>query len=83
MFIMLTRNTLSDMVQHSIWITGNLLTLVLLPFQRPNTNIWILINSQREKLINARRIASVLYEVLKTVTSGAGPQVLPSPPIYI
>ncbi|CAN8259363.1 unnamed protein product [Cochlearia groenlandica] len=31
-------------------------------------------DSQREKLINARRIASVLYEVLKTVTSGAGPQ---------
>jgi callose synthase len=33
-------------------------------------------NSQREKLINARRIASVLYEVLKTVTSGAGPQAI-------
>ncbi|XP_010552165.1 PREDICTED: putative callose synthase 8 [Tarenaya hassleriana] len=33
-------------------------------------------NSQREKLINARRIASVLYEVLKTVTSAAGPQAI-------
>ncbi|RID63686.1 hypothetical protein BRARA_E02670 [Brassica rapa] len=33
-------------------------------------------HSQREKLVNARRIASVLYEVLKTVTSGAGPQAI-------
>ncbi|XP_021902223.1 putative callose synthase 8, partial [Carica papaya] len=33
-------------------------------------------NSHREKLINARRIASVLYEVLKTVTNAAGPQAI-------
>ncbi|KAJ4726559.1 Callose synthase-like protein [Melia azedarach] len=30
----------------------------------------------QEKLINARRIVSVLYEVLKTVTNAAGPQAL-------
>ncbi|KAH7543937.1 hypothetical protein JRO89_XS15G0067100 [Xanthoceras sorbifolium] len=33
-------------------------------------------DSHKEKLINARRIASVLYEVLRTVTSAAGPQAL-------
>ncbi|KAJ8755066.1 hypothetical protein K2173_016646 [Erythroxylum novogranatense] len=33
-------------------------------------------NSHTEKLINARRIATVLFEVLKTVTDAAGPQAL-------
>ncbi|KAH9779590.1 putative callose synthase 8 [Citrus sinensis] len=32
--------------------------------------------SERERLINARRIASVLYEVLKTVTNAVDPQAL-------
>lgn len=35
--------------------------------------IW---TSHREKLINARRTASVLYEVLKTLTCATAPQVL-------
>lgn len=35
------------------------------------------LHSHREKLINARYIASVLFEVLKTVTNAAGPQVFP------
>ncbi|KAI4323117.1 hypothetical protein L6164_022748 [Bauhinia variegata] len=33
-------------------------------------------HSHREKLINARNIASVLFEVLKTYTNAAGPQAL-------
>ncbi|CAK9325304.1 unnamed protein product [Citrullus colocynthis] len=33
-------------------------------------------NSHREKLINARRTASVLYEVLKTLNSATAPQAL-------
>ncbi|KAJ7948849.1 Callose synthase-like protein [Quillaja saponaria] len=33
-------------------------------------------NRQRENLINARNIASVLFEVLKTVTNPAGPRAL-------
>ncbi|CAK7351703.1 unnamed protein product [Dovyalis caffra] len=33
-------------------------------------------DSHREKLINAQRIASVLFEVLKRVTNAAGPQAL-------
>jgi len=34
-------------------------------------------NSRRQKLINARDIASVLFEVLKTVTDPAASQVIP------
>jgi len=44
------------------------------------THMMLYSNSRRQKLINARDIASVLFEVLKTVTDPAASQVnLPFP----
>lgn len=40
------------------------------------TCVMFYLNSRREKLINARNIASVLFEVLKTVTYTATTQVI-------
>ncbi|KAJ4842397.1 putative callose synthase 8 [Turnera subulata] len=41
-----------------------------------SSGAFVLEDTHRERLINARRIASVLYEVLKTVTTAAGAQAL-------
>lgn len=74
-----TRTTSSSMVQQSIlWRLGNktILQLILTPYSSSTACASLSIPSSfREKLMKARAIASVLFEVLSTVTSAAGSQV--------